>query len=1778
MQLEWVSDKARLRRTTKELPLTRAEEHEMHRKMHLEYTDGLYASSDSESETQWLNHVQRNRPRGSPPPSCFIHPDVEKKANQKGRPLRYREVAPPANLMLYHTAFLSVLGPGMIFALAYSRSTCDHGMDYPVPYWIWFCAAPFVLMHFVYEVRVFRYTTIPYFQVVGRFQMLAVHLGFHLWFLVAAAKSLAFQGAVFSNAVFAAKTFATASCPVTYSGEDGFERETSFNEIWQITLHQSTLAFWLREVPLSAQVFICWLLSFSPIIHALLESIPQDEWPWQIEYSLDTDNMAEYTNFLGGRFTSGDSLMLLGSGMGMFMIDEQSPSYPREKTFNILEGLSLSLQSSPTSPATNPGVSKSTEQSQNALRQMYEPLEIYTRNALTRCFLKVITLGLFNTALQIHVQISVYAMFRVTSKNEEVDFQRLVSIALSIASALFLLIHVQKVLLFASQALSKVEQVMEHINETDEPVTWRDLKNYFVWRAAEARVIRYRDYVRWSTVVFFLALSEIAPKWRYRGGSNTEDAQGSPVSPSSQHVDFEPPEGEIAQMEILRLLQASFDWDTAFHSVTAAMAVLQSGGDVQAAAVAAAKAAGDETGQSSSSLRRFWFCPVSLLPSPRVGKPLLAQHPETSVALRCVMSNHMMFDESLGFAAGPKFQTSTMQQVARFLDCQTFYREPELSVLLRALQHDQPFGRRRFLESLGSCRRRALANWQEQPIAAVLQKNWLEFDQTLSRLRAVRLRDAIEGQGLSVEAAFQKYDVDNSGLLEPMEFCRALHDLGFAFTAEEVANWVEAIDENGDYCVDNQEFLAFVKTQVNSLLTSGISGHSSLPESIGHAKKPRVHVAPTVDISSQKKLLKRQTSDVVTAAEVEHEVHLRKAQQRKAEADEERLKAEEEEGIEVLIEEELGQNPESGEGWTEYNFQAARLPKETYALGIVELVPELYGSSGKSFCLLEPGAGLVVKELQLRGTAGGRLNCFSLTLWFRVPNLPLKADRLIFLDFPRQSNDPQQFDTPEEEQNTGKLFIWKNGIIAPEGCHEPRILSKKKRRNQASRGTPAALATGEWQLRFLIQAHGKVPAGPPRQVSAEVVETGASPDEVAGETTAQGAAANAARALSGEPQGKVSYTVQITCDANSGALRVRPARGNRLASGGSGEEIFTVIARLTEERRRLIKDEMGGREGDTDFLSKRLWKKHLKSLVSGLGRSFEALGFPGGKRHFKATLTRKLRETGDEAIVAVRQTEDAAAAIADQLRSTGALEQEPEAMEDRSFAGVPKLFDVVSLSPDAGDTWGPLRNGATGEIGTIDNYGEALVYIPSRTEVQNVHWYSFRDIVLATKGGKEVAAMTLEEWQQMPSVRANYVSLEPPGPPPSPIRPGNQWAARGRLDARNLQLDLEGEGGRSVAYADASLVIEEGQVPELQGTWRAEDGSHGTFEGLKVCRESRMGGVWRFEIQAGGDPIEHAWNAWLTAHPAESSSEGDARASHLLRITGAALAGPFLSEKETVECHPTIMGEFNSLTRSLHVDMSSEGEKWDGMILDAELGTDGALRGTWQKGEQSGRWIARHIGKKNTQSCFKPQVDEGGKWDPKACVVKTNLQMISTRPQPGDKVKLSKAYKQFDGEDGCLKPGQIGTLVEDDRTSCPFLVEGPNGMSHWYNDGALVVVNKEDKELLTPLGDMFEGVALLRFPVREGLWYAELDVSKLGKSQPCVGWALQKKGSPKIVRLMAIGGKSAVKLDLGEGAPPRKKKEKGRKDEDQGENPEAKEGEDGEEVPKEVMIQTIKFS
>merc|ERR1712232_209892 len=100
----------------------------------------------------------------------------------------------------------------------------------------------------------------------------------------------------------------------------------------------------------------------------------------------------------------------------------------------------------------------------------------------------------------------------------------------------------------------------------------------------------------------------------------------------------------------------------------------------------------------------------------------------------------------------------------------------------------------------------------------------------------------------------------------------------------------------------------------------------------------------------------------------------------------------------------------------------------------------------------------------------------------------------------------------------------------------------------------------------------------------------------------------------------------------------------------------------------------------------------------------------------------------------------------------------------------------------------------------------------------------------------------------------------------------------------------------------------------------------------------------------------------------------------------------------------------------------------------------------------------------------------------------------------------------------------IGKLVEDDRSGCPFLVEGPDGCMDWYRDGAIKVVRAEEATALTPLRDSFEGVAMMRFPVccservttsvvrASRSWYAEIEVRRGGKSQPCVGWGVLPSG------------------------------------------------------------------
>ena len=152
------------------------------------------------------------------------------------------------------------------------------------------------------------------------------------------------------------------------------------------------------------------------------------------------------------------------------------------------------------------------------------------------------------------------------------------------------------------------------------------------------------------------------------------------------------PEGSINAQKVKELLSASFDWDPYLTDPIAALAALGKSKEAEI----------DYNGMVELLLHsRFrtrddgrTFVLVSLAEAEtlrrvlhgRVGLPLLQGSPNCAMALRCVFANHEVMDASHGFEPGPPFQVRMLHQLARFLDGQSFYRPPELSVLLRAVQ------------------------------------------------------------------------------------------------------------------------------------------------------------------------------------------------------------------------------------------------------------------------------------------------------------------------------------------------------------------------------------------------------------------------------------------------------------------------------------------------------------------------------------------------------------------------------------------------------------------------------------------------------------------------------------------------------------------------------------------------------------------------------------------------------------------------------------------------------------------------------------------------------------------------------------------------------------------------------------------------------------------------------------------------------------------------------------------------------------------------------------
>ncbi len=64
---------------------------------------------------------------------------------------------------------------------------------------------------------------------------------------------------------------------------------------------------------------------------------------------------------------------------------------------------------------------------------------------------------------------------------------------------------------------------------------------------------------------------------------------------------------------------------------------------------------------------------------------------------------------------------------------------------------------------------------------------------------------------------------------------------------------------------------------------------------------------------------------------------------------------------------------------------------------------------------------------------------------------------------------------------------------------------------------------------------------------------------------------------------------------------------------------------------------------------------------------------------------------------------------------------------------------------------------------------------------------------------------------------------------------------------------------------------------------------------------------------------------------------------------------------------------------------------------------------------------------------------------------------VSTDLEHYLQVMLSDDYAQYgDADEGPLKPGDIGTLLEDDGSSTPYNVQTASGDTWWYKKKAIV--------------------------------------------------------------------------------------------------------------------------
>jgi Ca2+-binding EF-hand superfamily protein len=346
------------------------------------------------------------------------------------------------------------------------------------------------------------------------------------------------------------------------------------------------------------------------------------------------------------------------------------------------------------------------------------------------------------------------------------------------------------------------------------------------------------------------------------------DHQGSYSLPQLQQLLRSAMHLNLSDAEAAVLMDECVDWDktqSEYMDVTEGRAARASTGAVRHLLLSG-RYSQVQRGRSFVCLSLAEAETIRCIMHRRIGGQLISGS-TTNIALRCVPTGFTVLDESaptsFNCAEGshallaPRnqeqsplyspYMTNSTLECFRFLNCELFFSERSLNILLHALHGTSKRDRRLFFKNIIACRRRLAKKWNEYSVAKLFTLSDY-FGQLKQRATSVCLREEIQSRGMLLYDAFNKFNFAKNGLLSPAEMWGAFHYLDVEMSAMDILDFVNAADMDRDGNISYKELVDILsdpdKQGVDDEEDSFVSGTVGPSSNLGVPTNPSSNSLP----------------------------------------------------------------------------------------------------------------------------------------------------------------------------------------------------------------------------------------------------------------------------------------------------------------------------------------------------------------------------------------------------------------------------------------------------------------------------------------------------------------------------------------------------------------------------------------------------------------------------------------------------------------------------------------------------------------------------------------------------------------------------------------------------------------------------------------------------------------------------------------------------------------------------------------------------------------------